>query len=293
MAADLTEISNQHLRLSVRALGAETQSICDSTGQEFLWQGAPQFWTGRAPILFPIVGAAPGNRIAYDGVECDMPRHGFARHSRFELQEHLANSCTHQLVASPETRAAFPFEFSLRVTHRIDGKTVTVSAEVENTGAEAMAFGFGFHPAFVWPLPGAAAQAHRIVLDNGASPDLARISAEGLLCAARHASPFVGGALALQPNLFEQDAMIFPDGAGEGLCFAAEAGPSLRFAFENLPNLALWTKPGASFVCIEPWHGMAAHEGAGPEMADRPATCHLAAGHRERFAFSVTFDGDI
>lgn len=81
--------------------------------------------------------------------------------------------------------------------------------------------------------------------------------------------------------------MIFPDGAGEGLTYGAEDGPTMQFHFENLPNLALWTKPGAPFLCIEPWHGTAAEAGGSSELSKRPSTTILAPGAVASFAFTV------
>lgn len=84
--------------------------------------------------------------------------------------------------------------------------------------------------------------------------------------------------------------MIFPEGAGTALRYGAESGPRLSFEFEGLPHLALWQKPGAPFLCIEPWHGMAAEEEAGTEIADRPGSLVLAPGRTARFRWSVTIE---
>lgn len=48
-------LKNQFLEVSVASLGAELQSIKDSNGKEYLWDGNPEFWGRRSPILFPIV----------------------------------------------------------------------------------------------------------------------------------------------------------------------------------------------------------------------------------------------
>lgn len=113
---------------------------------------------------------------------------------------------------------------------------------------------------------------------------------DGLLTGTTAASPFRSGRLDLHPGLFDDGALVFPEDAGQGLRYGVSGGPGLRLAFENLPNLALWTKPGAPFLCIEPWHGMAAHEGAPPDIAARPGTMTLAPGETRRFAMSITPD---
>jgi len=109
----------------------------------------------------------------------------------------------------------------------------------------------------------------------------------GLISPAKLASPFKAGRLVLDHGMFEQDAMIFPEDAGKGLRYGVEGGPTMHFSFENLPNLALWQKPGAPFICIEPWHGMAAQKNGSRELAKRPYSLTLPPGEIGRFAFTV------
>ncbi|MFT3688787.1 aldose 1-epimerase family protein [Paenirhodobacter sp.] len=278
-------IGSGRLRATVSSLGAEMQAL-SFDGVPLLWHGDAAFWGGRSPVLFPIVGRAEGDVIAVAGRRAAMAQHGFARRSGFRLIAAEEGACCHELCADEASRAVYPFDFRLRLSHAIEGTVLRVRAEVENLSDGVMPFGLGFHPAFLWPLPGCAGQGHRIVLDNGAEPVVARLSG-GLLTDARGPSPFTDGALVLNPAMFAEDAMIFPEGAGEGLTYRAESGPGLRFRFENLPNLALWSKPGAPFVCIEPWHGMAARKGAGPEIAARPFSVLLPPGEGRAFGFSV------
>ncbi|MFB9951401.1 aldose 1-epimerase family protein [Rhizobium puerariae] len=283
---DVTRISNDHLTVDISPLGAEMQALSTADGRSWLWNGDAAFWAGRSPILFPMVGKAPENRVTIDGGSYEMAQHGFARRSGFSLAASTGAMCRYELAASDATRAVYPFEFLLAVTHAVEGRRLTVSAEVENRDARAMPFGLGFHSAFVWPLPGAAGRAHAVTLDNGGEPALVRLDG-GLVKSGRLPSPFKAGRLTLDPAMFEADAMIFPEGAGEGLAYAAEGGPALKFSFENLPNLALWQKPGAPFICIEPWHGTAAELGGSDDLVKRPYGLTLRPGETTRFAFTV------
>ena len=279
-------IGNQDLTVDVSSLGAEMQALTTSDGRSWLWTGDAAFWTGRSPILFPIVGKAPDDKVAIDGTVYPMAQHGFARRSEFTLASSTATACRHELAASEATRAVYPFDFLLAVEYAIEGHALTVTAEVTNRDQKPMPFGFGFHPAFVWPLPDASGRAHTVTLDNEGEPELVRLEG-GLIDPAPLPSPFDSGRLVLDHAMFEKDAMIFPKGAGEGLRYGAEGGPSLRFRFDNLPNLALWTKPGAPFICIEPWHGTAAEAGASSELSRRPYTSILSPGATARFGFTV------
>ncbi|SNR24837.1 aldose 1-epimerase family protein [Puniceibacterium sediminis] len=286
MTDNLTRIQSSDLSMTITDLGAEAQSLRTADGRELLWHGDAKWWGGRAPVLFPIVGRAPDNRIAVGGFQAEMAQHGFARRSVFTLEENGPGMCRHVLRDTEATRAVYPFSFALRITHRLEGLELTVSAEVENCSDVEMPFGFGFHPAFRWPLPGCDGQPHEVVLDNGGEPEMARLEG-GLLSESLLPSPFHGGRLELRPEQFAEDAMVFPEGAGTGLRYGMAGGAQLAFRFENLPNLALWSKPGAPFLCIEPWHGMAARVGASHQISERPYSQTLAPGGVARFSWSV------
>lgn len=276
-------IGNEHLSVEVSALGAEMQALTTRDGREWLWHGDEAFWTGRSPILFPIVGKAPADHVSIEGVRYPMAQHGFARRSEFALVDSGGDFCRFELAANAQSRAVYPFEFVLSIEHRVVGSAVAVTAEVTNRDRRPMPYGIGFHPAFVWPLPGCEGLDHMIWLDNGASPPLARL-VDGLVDPQPMPSPFVDGALLLERADFTGDTMIFLEGAGSGLIYGAgDAAVQLRW--ENLPNLAFWTKDGAPFLCLEPWHGTAAAVGRGDGIEVRPSTVVLGPGETGRYRF--------
>ena len=283
--SETIRIANAELAVAISTLGAEMQLLKSADGRDWLWNGDPSWWTGRSPLLFPIVGKAPGDILAVNGKAYPMAQHGIARRREFVIVEQTATACRHELVSTEETREIYPFDFRLTLEHRLDGRRLAVEATVENTGKTPLPFGLGFHPAFLWPLPGADGKPHSVVLDNGAEPAVIQLE-EGLIGKSLP-SPFKAGRLALSHALFANDALIFPEGAGTGLTYAADGGPSLHFTFQNLPNIALWQKPGAPFLCVEPWHGMAAHAGGTAELVERPYTVALAAGEVMKFGFEV------
>lgn len=284
-----TRISNDHLTVEVSSLGAEMQSIVTADGQSWLWHGDAAFWAGRSPILFPIVGRAPEDHISVDGKRHPMGQHGFARRSEFDLVAQGDDFCRYDLTAGPTSKVVFPFAFRLELEHRVEGRGVTVTAQVTNEDHRPMPFGIGFHPAFVWPLPGSEGAEHSVQLDNGGEPKLVRLEG-GLVRPERLASPFEQGRLVLDHALFREDAMLFPEGAGAGLRYAG-GDKAVRLTWENLPNLALWSKPGAPFVCLEPWHGTAAEVGGSDALDERPYSVVLGPGATGRYGFRVELEG--
>lgn len=286
----LTRIGNGEITVDVAALGAEMQSIQTRDGRNWMWHGDAAYWTGRSPVLFPMVGRAPNDSISIGGERYQMSQHGFARRSNFTLVVEESDRCIYRLEASEASRALYPFDFRLDIEHRVEGRAVRVQAEVSNQGDGVMPYGIGFHPAFAWPLPGGAGQPHAVVLDNGGEPALQRLSG-GLVVREKLASPFAEGRLELDHSQFENDAMIFAEGAGAGLRYGPEQGPQVLFSWENLPNFALWTKPGAGFVCLEPWHGTAAEVGGSDDLSERPYSELLGPGAVARYSFTAEVKG--
>lgn len=282
-------ISNDQLTIEIASLGAELQSITDSDGGQWLWHGDPKYWSGRAPLLFPVVGKSRDGAVSIEGNSYPTAPHGFARKTMFSETRIRSDEAHFTLAASGDTRKSFPFEFLLTANYRLEGSTLVTRVEVTNTDNRSMPFGFGFHPAFSWPLPGAAGKNHALRLKTMAEPAYQGLDADGLILPKMHASPFVRGKLALSPKLFEHDALIFPNGVGDGIVFEAEGGASLALEWSNLPNFAVWTKPNAPYLCLEPWHGMAARAGSGDGMTDRPSPTILAPNAVARFELSARF----
>lgn len=279
-------LANGYLSLSVASLGAEMQYLRTGAGDDLLWHGDAAFWSGRAPLLFPIVGRAVDDLVAVGNHRSSMPQHGFARRSLFDLTERTDVMCRHRLIDTGEIRETYPCAFELDVIHRLEGATLRVSAQVRNRGEGPMPFGLGFHPAFNWPLPGAEGKVHHVTLAHRASPQRVGIT-DGLLRPDPVPGPFTDGDLAIVEELFSEGALVFPN-ATDALRYGPRTGPSLAFTFTNLPDLALWCPKDAPFLCIEPWHGTASYLGDGPQIAQRPNAITLEAGEGAEFGYAVT-----
>ncbi len=288
---DLAALASPDLTVTVAPLGAELQSIRDALGNEWLWDGDPRWWTGRAPILFPTVGALTGGVARFAGAEHPMAQHGFARRRAFALAEKTPQAATFRLEDDAETRYHYPFAFRLDVTHRLDGPTLETVVSVTNRGDRAMPVGAGFHPALRWPLPGtgAASRPHHIIRFDADEPEPIRGVVAGGLLGASKPTPVREDELALHDSLFAEDALVLDRPNSRGLWFGVPGEPGVRVDFAAMPFLGIWTKPGAGYLCIEPWHGHADDEGFAGEFTDKPGVVTLAPGESRDFAMAMTF----
>lgn len=283
---DSHTIATDAVSATITVEGAELCSLRDAGGREFLWQALPA-WPRHAPVLFPIVGELAGDRLHHRGKTYTMGRHGFARASRFAWEERSASACRLVLTDNDATRAQFPFAFRFVLTFAVAGSTLSVSHEIENPGKEVLPASMGAHPAFRWPLAeGVAKQAHVIEF---AAPEPAPIRrlAGNLLAPEPVPSPVAGRTLHLDETLFAADAMIFDKLASTSLRFTAPGAPGIEVSWEGFSELGLWMKPGADFLCIEPWSGFASPVGFDGEFADKPGLRLIPPGARRTATYRV------
>ncbi len=283
-------ISSPQLRAQVSAEGAELVRLQDEQGHDWLWNGDPAFWTGRSPLLFPIVGRVRNDRIRVDGLEYELPKHGFARISRFEAAETDSSRCLFRLGSDERTLGQYPFPFRLDVAYAIEEATLTITASATNTGSSAMPVSFGFHPAFRWPLPyGAPREAHEIRFEHD-EPAPIRRPVDGLLSRQADPTPVQDGRLALRDSLFVTDAIVFDQLRSRSVSYGGPGSGSIHVRFPDMPHLGIWTKPGAGFICIEPWQGHADPEGFEGELAGKPGIVLVQPGETETFTMSITIN---
>jgi len=115
---------------------------------------------GGIPVLFPICGNLPGNRLDLPQGSYTLPQHGFARDMPWQL-EALSDGSGIRLVleSNPQTLAVFPFASRLTLDYRLEPSALEIQATVQHAlGSEgAMPFSLGLHRYFaVRSLPAAS-----------------------------------------------------------------------------------------------------------------------------------------
>jgi len=284
----MIEIASDRLGAAINPFGAELSSLREPGGAELMTDADPAFWTGRAPLLFPIVGRLMEDRYRLDGREYPLPQHGFARRQAFDCIEQGASRAVFRLTDNDETRAVYPFAFALDAAFSIEGATLAMDVTVTNRGERDMPASFGFHPAFAWPLPfGRGKPDHRIVFEKDEPEDLSAIVLGGWMDDHRWPSPLEGRTLELSDALFERDALVWQGLASRRVRYDGRTGRALDIGFDA-DTLGIWTKPGARFVCVEPWHGTADPHGFAGEIWDKPGILRFAPGEARTFSMQVT-----
>jgi galactose mutarotase-like enzyme len=278
------DLAEDEFQARVAAHGAELVRL-RHRGVDLLWRPDPRWWDRTAPILFPVVGRSPEGRVRVDGRPYPMPPHGFARDRDFEAVEITADRLRLRLSNDAETSVHYPFAFRLDMTFAIlDGGFACV-AEIANTSDAPLPYGFGFHPAFA-RIPAAGPVVCRFERDEPA-PIRRHDMETGLLLPQDFPSPIVDRAFEARDAHFVAGAIVWDRLASRRMTVERPGHPKLRLAHDDCPQLGVWTKPGAPFLCVEPWHGLAERVGADGELFDRPGTVVLPPGARRAHTLTI------
>jgi galactose mutarotase-like enzyme len=285
-------IGSGALTAAINPLGAELWSLKDAGGRDLMTDADPRWWGGHAPLLFPFVGRSRGDVYRLDGQTYPMPQHGFARRMPFAIADRTDAAVTFRLEANPETRAAYPFDFRLDMCFALEGATLRMTASVANRGAADMPFSFGYHPAFAWPLPsGGSVEDHRIVFEKPEPAPIRKVGGEpGLIALEAFPSPVEGELLAPTHAMFEGDALIWDRLESRSLNWGVPGRPQLKIDFPDTPWLGLWQKPGAHYLCVEPWAGMADPVGFEGDVWAKSGIMRLAPRDERSFRMAVTLE---
>lgn len=288
---DQHEITEGGVAATITARGAELCSLRGPDGAEYIWQALPA-WPRHAPVLFPIVGRLNGDRLLHDGTPYRLTQHGFARDRVFAWLDRSASACRLVLEDDAATRAVYPFPFRFEMHYALTHGTLVVTFAVTNTGTAILPASMGAHPAFNWPLrPGLAPEAHALRFSDDETAPIRRLDG-GLLKPDGVPSPIRGRDLALSESLFAADAIVMDHVASQSVRFGVPGGPRITVAWSGFRELGLWMKPGAPFLCIEPWLGTADPVGFDGAFVDKPGLMLIPPAERRAAEMRIIVNGD-
>lgn len=286
-------IKNEKLAVTIAAHGAELSSIYDKANdRELVWQADPAFWNRHAPVLFPNVGKYYGGHFTYNGTDYPMGQHGFARDTEFEQAASGENFVTYRLCADEESKKVYPFDFVLEITHRLNGNRLTVEWNVKNTDNKEMYFTIGGHPAFnVNVLPDTDFEDYSLVFKEGTEKlYYVLLDAEsGTAIGDKvYELELTDSKYALKKDMFDKDALVFDGGQIEWAALALPDGkPYIALESKGFPNFGIWSKPGAPYVCLEPWCGRCDNKGFEGEISEKPGIIALKAGETFKKSYDI------
>lgn len=253
----LITIKSEQIKVTISSKGAEIQSILDRNGIERMYDGDPRFWANRAPILFPVAGGMKDDGYEWQGKWYHMPKHGFIRPLEWQVESVEDDRVTFLLQ---EKNEGFPFEYDLRASFSVIENRLDVRFTVTNRDQQPFCFSIGSHEAYATP---GGIEKYEIVFDE--EETLAHSVLDGALNT--HETVTIADqtkVLPLKYEYFAVDALVFRSLKSRGVTLRSpHHNRTIRVDYPDCPFLLLWTKPGAPYICIEPWCN-------GPDFVDAP-----------------------
>lgn len=239
--------------LKINELGAEMKSFTVN-GIQYLWVGDPAVWASSAPNCFPMTGGLRDDKYILDGKEYTLAKHGFAKGKMFTVESATDNTAVFLLKGDEETVKSFPFDFEFRVKYTLTDGKVTVEYNVTNCDDKTMYFSIGSHDGLATPE---GIEDYELVFPQKETLDTYTLFGNLL---GHEKTPVIENSdrIALNYNYFAIDALVFKEFKSHTCRLVnKKTGRGVQVDFPAAPCLVLWTKPGAPYLCVEPWFGAA------------------------------------
>ena len=292
------EIKSEQLTVQFKTFGGALSSIKDRDGVEYLWQGDATYWSGQAPVLFPICGSLREDTAFYshaDGPEKKgtIPRHGLVRKKEFELVDQTENSVTFAIEDDENTYQNYPYHFRLEITYRVTGKTVRTQYKVFNKEtSKVMPYFIGGHPGFNCPLlDGETYEDYYLEFEKEETCSVPRPFPETGMLDFRDRSPWLDSQkeVDLSYDLFSVDAVTLDELQSRTIALRSRKHEKgLKVHFQEFSNLIIWsTLNKGSFIAFEPWSGLSTSLEEGNHLEDKKNLRLLEAGQVDQIGFDI------
>ena len=275
-------IENKLLKVSVDTSGAQLHSVYSKASKtEYIWQGDPAYWSGRAYNLFPFIGRRYKNLYSYDGELYTSRPHGLARYYLFRIESRTATKLTMVFSDDDESLLEFPFRFEFRVEFTLEDAALKVRYIVTNLDDKTLICSFGGHPGINIPFGNGNFEDYYLEFSEKTNVQRQLLSISDRFMADK-AVPYPlqdGVKLPLQHNLFDHDAIILSNTSREVYvkCDKEEKYVSLRY--DDYKYIGFWHpgKTNAPFVCLEPWSALPATDGIIETLETKEDMTHVPA----------------
>ncbi len=291
------KIENEILEVTINTLGAELQNVRNKkSGIEYMWQGEESIWKDRGPNLFPVIGRLKEGKYSLDGKDYFIDRHGFAKHTEFNVVSQADNEIVFSIMNNEKTLKVYPFEFEFRVVYTLDENKLIKKYEVVNLSENVMFYEAGGHDGFSLELT----QDYKFedyFLEFKGNETLSQITLDENVLLNKEEAVFKleNGRINLNMDLFIIDTLIFKNIKNSWVKLGSNKhNYSVELNFEGFPYLAVWTKylPGnnAKYLCIEPWTSLPDCNYLGFELDKKEGIKAVLPGSRDIAEYTVAFN---
>jgi galactose mutarotase-like enzyme len=286
--------NNNNFQFSVKKKGAELCSFkSKKTNIEYIWKADSEVWSSHAPNLFPIIGTLKEDSFLFEGKEYACPKHGFIRNNdNIELISETENSLTFGLSYSDETLKIYPFKFDFKIRYELEANRLNVEYKISNLGKDTMFFSLGGHPGFTCPVhENEIYSDYYLEFEKPETAKTWRVLENGLIGKDTFSVFDESARIDLHPDIFDNDALVFKNLNSSSVSLKSKRSKQVvTFSFDDFTYLGIWAKPGAEFVCIEPWLGIADSNDSDRNFKHKEGIMKLDAKNSFKASYSIIID---
>lgn len=267
-----------HIKITVDTKGAELKNLIKND-RDFMWIADSKYWGKTSPVLFPFVGGSKDNKYKYKGQEYEAAMHGFARDNEFTLVEEGEKNLKFLYKSDQNSLKLYPFNFEFYLNYVITNDGVNIEYLIVNKEDGDMYFSLGAHPAFIadrYPI-------EDYYLEFSEEENLSLYTLEGMFVG-RNTKTYLdkNRKINLNKDIFNNDALIFNNPKSDYISLKnINDSEEIKVSLKEFPWLGIWSPPGAPFVCIEPWCGLADFVDHNGELTEKDGVNKL--GKSEKF----------
>ena len=281
-------IQNDFLTVAINKKGAEIKSVKGKNGTEFMWCANPDIWGSSAPMLFPVCGAMKDEKYTLEGNTYFMPaKHGFAKRMEFDVKSLSETKVVFSLKENEETLKVYPFRFELEATYELNDNVLEITTCVKNNSETSLYYSIGCHEGYSCPEG-----IGEYVVEFPGSYKLVNHLTEGPLMSGESELYLENcKELSLSPDIFTVDSLIFKD---SGIYSAAlkhrNSSKKITVSFPGYDVLVIWQKPGAEFICIEPWKGLPDYVDTDGDLTKKVGIICVAPNESDKSVHTIKFE---
>lgn len=284
----MIELKNGVLTAKFSEIGAELKSLM-MDGKEYIWPGHPDIWKSSCPLLFPVCGNMKEGKYTYKGKEYPMTRHGIVRTREFAVESLSDTRVVFLHKSDEETRTMYPFDYELRVVYTLLERSLQIGYMVKNLTGDTMYFSIGSHEGYLTPE---GVEDYDVLFPQKETLDSYVLSGP-LLTDVKVPIIKNQNYLPIYEKYFMLDTLIFKDIQSD-MCILRnrKTGRAIRVEFPDAQNLMIWHKPGAPFLCLEPWNGTGDRVDSNGKLEEKEGIIPLPTGEEYHNTHTITLLGE-
>ena len=282
-------LQQNNLVMEISEAGAEIHSLYNThTNVQYIFDGNPAYWARHTPLLFPVTGPLKDGKVQAKGKTYAMPVNGFARDLPFDVVGKSKNGATFILHANEQTRAFYPYEFSLTVTHTLLDNGYSSTADI--TAKEELYCTFGWHPAFSLAMNGPDAHLQSYYLEFETQESADRLYPVNGIFAKQTGFLYKQNSLELSVEELDKGPIVLNGLKSRFVSLKSRNGKAgVTIDRGELSTLVIWTKEKAlaPYVCVEPMYSFQ-DASRKSELSEMEGMMHLLAGESRTFCNTFT-----